>query len=361
MPVEIHHMCARNLANIPNLLKKYESREMTIMDKPWDLFHGLLGRLRDYEIRTEDGQKRSCTDWLLRAASWEGYFGRVPLIVSTKYGYLFTHGPTPSIKMEYEDHQAQFLYILQECGYDFDERTFCAPPKGTEHSLRDIFQAALKYTHGLSDVSWLLPVALKWSQNPEWVNKFGRRMDLEDLFLQHLERQEHCTTCFATHWHTALVLSLEYGGKKVSRALRVRAKEALRDAIEAARSTQEQSGQFNLEWREYVPKQSAIGNEPCSPGESHEPFEEVSHQGHMLEWLIPALAEEELITQKWAHRAVGWLVTELGDTNEEIPYGIHSHCAHALRLYERRINKVHQGITTYEEVLRATKGTVLTD
>jgi len=337
MPFPVRHLCVQNLANIPPLMEQYEATEMTTMDKPWALFHGLLAHLGDYQITAENGQNVSCAHWLLHKASWQRHFGRVPLVVHRRHGFLFTHGPILSIKMEYEDHPAQFLYILQECGFDFDKTMFSAPPEGTKRPLRTILQGESKYAHSLSDVSWLLPGALKSCRNSQWGNKFGTRMDFDRLFSQHLDRQEHCLPCFATHWHMGLALALKYGGKKVSRPLEVRDQTCLCKAIDGARRAQSESGRFELHWRDYLPKPTDVNYPPLSSGDTIALFEHLSHQGHMLEWLMVALPEEELVTQQWPHQAVSWLISNLRGRHEDIPYGDYSHCVHALRLYEQRM------------------------
>jgi len=90
----------------------------------------------------------------------------------------------------------------------------------------------------------------------------------------------------------------------------------------------------------YPPKPVGIEDLPSLPNGLSDIF---SHQGHMLEWVITALSDEKLATQEWPHRGVLWLCQKLQNLDEDIAYGAHSHCAHALRLYYTRINSLING------------------
>ena len=52
-----------------------------------------------------------------------------------------------------------------------------------------------------------------------------------------------------------------------------------------------------------------------------------------------ALTDEELATQEWPHLAIHWVCQKLLDLRPELDYGVHSHCAHALRLYDMRVKE----------------------
>jgi len=63
----------------------------------------------------------------------------------------------------------------------------------------------------------------------------------------------------------------------------------------------------------------------------------LSHQGHMLEWVLVALSDDELRVQEWPHQAVWQMLCELDKGTENLPYGAYSHCVRALRLYKLRV------------------------
>jgi hypothetical protein len=264
-------------------------------------------------------------------------FKMTPLTTKRNWGVSFTHGPTPGIKMEFEDHSCQFLFILMELGVCPQDTVICVPPNGENHALVEVVQAAENSCHGLSDLSWALPVFAKWGTRSKWTNKFGSEFELNRLFAQHLKREEWCTACFGTHWRMGLALGLKYGHKKISKNLRIQAKQRLCEAILEARNSQDDSGQFRLQWGLYPPRPPDIDDLPPLPSDF---LDLLSHQGHMLEWLMVALSDEDLSTQEWPHQGISWLLTKLSDAKKDIPYGTHSHCAHALRLYESRMNKL---------------------
>jgi hypothetical protein len=59
-----------------------------------------------------------------------------------------------------------------------------------------------------------------------------------------------------------------------------------------------------------------------------------------MEWLLVALDDETLAREPWIHRGMEFLVTHLAAIPPDANYGGYSHCAHALRLYEKRMDRL---------------------
>jgi hypothetical protein len=329
-----------NLVAIANALGAFEDRHLTAKDPPWSLFHGLLGRGSDYTISGEHGDTHSCLNWLLAEASYRPLFKMTPLTVERDWGISFTHGPTPDIKEEFEDHFCQFLFTLMELGVSPKHTAVRVPPEGSCHTLVDMVRAAESFCHGQSDLSWALPVFAKWGTRRKWTNKFGSELDLNQLVAQHLKREEWCDACFGTHWRMGLALGLKYGAKKISRSLRLQAQQRLSEAVREARNSQDDSGQFRLQWGIYPARPPGLAALPPLPSDR---AALLSHQGHMLEWLMVALSDYELAQSEWPQKGISWLLTALGDAEKPIPYGAHSHCVHALRLYQTRMRDLAGG------------------
>lgn len=324
---------SENLRLIPGVLEEYERKTLTTKDGPWTLFHGLLGHGADFQISYPDGAHGSCMDWLLHQASWQAEHGLPPLVLESDVGLSFLTNDIPEAANAFERHEFQFLWVLSECNLNIDELPVCVPPRGQKVPLREMLHTAENLCTQYSDVSWALPVLAMWEPRARWQNRFGTEFDFDRLLMQHLDREEQCGACFGTHWRMGLAAALKGAGGKVSKGVRTRANARLHAAIEEAHRAQNDSGQFELTWEALSQDDREWPALPCGTSDL------LSHHGHMLEWLMVALPDDAFATQMWPHRATAWLIHELDNPGEEIAYGAHSHCAHALRLYSRRCSR----------------------
>ncbi len=329
----VRSLITHNLRTIPAALARYDARLLTTSDPPWLLFHGLVGHGGDYLITAPEGTSRECLDWLLHESSWRPLFKDTPLVVHAPWGVTFTHGPTPAIQMEFEDHFCQFLFVLLECRVDPDATTVRVPPDGDRRTIRQMVADEQRACHSLSDVSWAITVFAAWGQSA-WTNRFGEQFNLERMLTQHLDREQYSRACFGTHWRMGLALAVRDLRGRVGKDVMRRAEARLAEAVDEARSALDAEGQFRLEWGVYP--QTPPGFQPPHPMPQDADIL-LSHQAHMIEWLMVALPDNTLATEDWIHRAVARLCATLGSRTEPVNYGAHSHCAHALRLYRQRV------------------------
>ena len=161
---------------------------------------------------------------------------------------------------------------------------------------------------------------------------------------QHLARDDYCRSCFGTRWLMGLSQTLHLAGDRLSDPTRALAEQRLNRAIKDARKSVLASGQFALQWGVWPPEVAESAGMPALPSE---PADLISHQGHMLAWVLSALTDAQLAKEDWPHRAAGWLaraLTEMKDEDlEAVPYGAHSHAVQALRMYRQRVEKLPQG------------------
>ncbi|HZL36439.1 MAG TPA: hypothetical protein VFC78_14055 [Tepidisphaeraceae bacterium] len=323
----------QNLAADSAAFASYERIQPSASQPPWALFHGFLGHIGNYEI-IKNGSAYSAEEWLLRESSWERAYGRREIMVQREYGLSFAHAPSPAMVRQYEDHYCQFLYMLSETGMDPAHVILHVPPAGRSSLLSSMVADEQRFCHGLLDVSWALPVFIRWG-HPTWKNRFGEDFDLDRLLRQHLDREDRCVACFGTHWRMGLAIAVREGGAEISGETMRRARGRLREAIQEAKASQDTaSGQFRLEWGVFPKRPANAGNLPALPTDDGAL---ISHQGHMLEWLMVALSDQELASEKWPRQAAHSLLEKLKNLPADMNYGGYSHAVHALRLYRKRM------------------------
>jgi len=326
-------LSSANLELGSRLLMDFKAIRRQTTDSPWVLFHGLVGHGADFEIADADGSGRSCIGWLLEEASWQPRYKGIRIVARGVAGYSFIHAPNPLMRMEFEDHFCQFLFALLLAGADPDKTTIRVPPEGERIPVRRMVADEQSACHGAADVSWAITVFAAWGQSA-WTNRFGEPFTLERMLLQHLDREKYSPACFGTHWRMALALAVRDLRGRVGKDVMRRAEARLAEAVDEARSALDAEGQFRLEWGVYP--QTPPGFQPPHPMPQDADIL-LSHQAHMIEWLMVALPDNTLATEDWIHRAVARLCATLGSRTEPVNYGAHSHCAHALRLYRQRV------------------------
>jgi hypothetical protein len=335
----IKELVKQNLARADDAIARYDATSVKTSDTPWTLFHGLLGHHGDFQLddstRNTLGEKISCEDWLLRQASAKPIYWETPLVIQRDWGVCFTHGNI-AVTERFEDHFCQFLFILMNLGVDPDRTTVRVPPDGHAYTLRQMVTDEQKFCNGAMDVSWALPLFAQWG-TPTWTNKFNEQGDLGSLMTQHLDLEEHCDACFGTHWRMGLAMTLSCAADRLPVDVRQRANNRLLQLLDEAHNGQDsESGRFRLE-----AAAAAIGIRDLSQL-SNDRSAVLSHQGHTLEWLMVALPDDRLATEMWPHKGIKFLLDQLQAPTDSLNYGAYSHCADALRLYQKRMRAMLQ-------------------
>lgn len=328
---DVHPIVAQNVGQIDVVLSTFNNVQRNGADPPWVLFHGLLGHMSDYTISDANGSSRSCLEWLLVDVCSRPAYRGCPLAVRREWGVTFAHGL--GTRMEFEDHFCQFLFILTECGLNPKETAICLPPSQERYMIAQLVADEQRFCHGVSDLSWALPVFIKWGAR-KWTNRFGEVLDIDVLLRQHLTREATCNACFGTHWKLGLAITIRDARSHLSNETMAAAQRRLRAAISEAKASMSIDGAFyNTALKDIVAAPqvttSKAGQQDYSP--------KVSYQAHMLEWLMVALSDHELLTQEWPHRAAQCLIEYARRHPTALDYGAFCHAAHALRQYRARI------------------------
>ncbi len=328
---DIKLICVENLGKIDARLQAFDERQLTTANTPWTLFHVLLGRTRDFELSDQnDSKKLTCLTWLLQDASWKPRYEGMPFV-------RVTHGmPTFAVREEdkagvFQGHLCQFLWVLTECGLSPDDvRVQVSSDQAL--TLRQLMQNELSLCTPYSDLSWSLPVAVRWEGRSRWADRFGNEVTLDRMFQWHISNRQNSVACFGTHYWIGLACALNSSGKQISRETRTAASTQLGSALKTARQTLTEEGQFPLE----------VGTFPLDQSNARQPAPKdrqtmLSHQGHMLTWICMGLTDDELAQQAWPHLATRWLLKEM-EKKESFEWGGYSHAIHALRWYRKRMS-----------------------
>ena len=326
----------QNVSAIPDRIADYDRQPVSAASAPWVIFHGMLGHGGEFRLDRPSGGQVSCLEWTLCELTRGGTYKGISILAKAPWGYSFTHGPTPALQMEFEDHYCQFLYIMLACGIDPDSTRICVPGGAGNISIRTLVKSEQSRCDRTIDVSWAIPVFIRWGGSSTWGNRFGETFDIDGLVRQHLRHESACVACFGTHWRLGLAIAVRDARDRLTRDTRRRADLRLQELIKEARDSMSSSGQFRLEWGVFpaMPQGATATTLPPLPTDSGALL---SHQGHMVEWLMVALSDDQLLREEWPHRAVQRLLNELPQIAATMNYGGYSHCIHALRLYQQRM------------------------
>jgi hypothetical protein len=276
---------------------------------PWQLFYGVLGRGEDFRWTGD----RSVLEFLLEEATWRPLFEGMPMSIPLDAGAIFLGDLDPTLPKGFEGHFCQWLYILSETDRQWNRRTVRLPPDGRSGTVQDFVRASMDACHTGSDLSWALPVFLRWGDRDVWENRFGERLSLEDLAIKLLADQDTSLACGGTHWRLAVAISAVEGKRlppRIRTTLSRRVEELLREA----------EASFTGEYFA-LPRGAPEGRNTL-----------VSFHAHSLQWIMHAGRPLE----DWTHRAAASLSRHIEST-VDLSFDTLCHAHHALRLYTRRV------------------------
>lgn len=178
-----------------------------------------------------------------------------------------------------------------------------------------------------NELGWtLLATAHLADLRDPWITLRGEKLTAADLLGAAISHDIPRGSCAGTHeliGIAALLAAYEADGVELKGEWK-RAREYLDRAIETARENQLETGAFGPQWFE-------------NNIEPKNPIDAIYYTGHVLDWLVTALPEEEL-SEKWVRKSVSFLAGEMDlymDQLMDYPeYAFHA--AHALKTYLHR-------------------------
>lgn len=288
----------------------------------WQIVHAMLAFGDQLQIE-HDGQLVPALQWLLDGNSLTGWNLRpgdrgviVPVEVGSKTG---------------QGHPDQWLGYLSQTGLDPQTKIKVA---GQDRTINDLLtQAQWDLVPGMEATWTLMAVGNPryWNINDSWKSRNGETWTVERLAEMEGKAQVVGGSCGGTHRLYALAMAVNQklvnenlkpeqltGGWKVADARVQEFKNLCRDKF------QNRDGTFS-------------GHYFVRPGMVADISDQVGTTGHIFEFLVAAMSDEEL-RQPWMLAACDRLVT-LMDQARDVPLdcgGLY-HAAHGLMLYRDRL------------------------
>jgi hypothetical protein len=284
----------------------------------WQIVHGALMYGRDFQIY-HDQKLVGAIDYLLgggQLRGWTMHKGDHGLEAVLEAGSKMGQG-----------HEDQWLGYLSQCGVSPDEPIVVA---GTTYKVRDLITQAQWDIYDGMEATWTL---MAWSTylplDTEWTAKDGSKWNIERIVRMETAQPLGDSACGGTHRMFGLCVALNRylaaGGKLSEQGGGTweQAHKKIRDAVAAARQYQQPDGSFSTNYFE-------------RPASSAEIDKRISTTGHVLEFLMLALDDQEL-KEPWVTRAAAHLVGCFEMTQKfDLECGALYHAAHGLSLYRTR-------------------------
>ncbi len=296
-----------------------DNRHLNTTDQAaWQIVHGALMYGRDFQIYS-DGKLVSALDYLLRGGSLRGWTMRkgdhgleAVLEAGSKMG---------------QGHEDQWLGYLSQCGLSPDEPIVVA---GTTYKIRDLITQAQWDIYDGMEATWtLMAFSTYLPLDAEWTAKDGTRWNIERIVRMETAQPLGDSACGGTHRMFGLTVAmnryLAEGGKLTDNADGTweQAHKKIRDAVEAAKKFQQPDGSLSTNYFE-------------RPATSAEIDKRIGSTGHVLEFLMLALSDEE-VREPWVARAAIHLVGCFEKTQKfDLECGALYHAARGMSLYRTR-------------------------
>jgi len=286
----------------------------TEVHSPWKIFHGIVGMGSNFRIRdSASGQMVGAIDYMCS----RGQTGGQRIFQATATGLEPLEGPTM------QGHPDQFLAIFAQCGVPVETKIEVG---GKAYTVRDLVERAKSDAYVGQEASWtIIAIAQYESTDAHWTNHYGQRLALEDLVAHEVSVDPTSSACGGTHnlFGLAFVLQRRRAEGRAISGVWQSADRKLHQYVELARSLQNSDGSLST-------------NFFTGRGRSANPVSQMYSTGHMLEWLVTYLPQENL-GEPWIVRAVESLLTQFEATNSQpVECGALYHAVHSLRLYDEK-------------------------
>ncbi len=313
-PLQLSNEQMRLRTEINQLLRYFmQHPESTTRRSPWAVMHAILPFGVEAELSA--GNRR------VNAIGWMGYNGLCKtqrIFQPTKSGFRTNLGPGV------QGHEGQFLAILAQSKVASNY-----PIKIGEraYTVNDLVRLEMATCREKSELTFkLLGLSYYLEPNQRWRDNQGGNWSLEKLVAEELEQPIVGAACGGTHRLMGLTFSLlqrKQAGMPIDGHWE-RSEQFLNEFVAYAFSLQNPDGSFSTEWFE------ARANDPNVE-------RKIQTTGHVLEWLIYTLPDDQLQSPP-IQNAIGYLLNTLGaEPGRDWPIGPRGHSLRALALYNQRV------------------------
>jgi hypothetical protein len=325
--VALEPALARRLQRTAACLDYYlENPESTSVRSPWAVMHALIAFGGDYEL--VHGSAR------VNAIGWMCHNG------TCRTQRMFTpkgSGFTPNVGGGVQGHEGQFLAILAQSNVPLDYPIQIGNAKFTVEDLVRYEMATCKEKSELTFK--LIGLSYYLDSNKQWRANDGKTWNIPKLIQEELSQPIVGSACGGTHRLMGFSFSVrqrQLQGLPINGQY-ARAAKFVKDYIAYTWQLQNPDGSFSTNWYE------GRGNEPNED-------RKVQTSGHMLEWLMFTLPDEDLKQPRVA-KGIDFLLSKIYDQRDQKwPIGPRGHATRAIALYQARMAEIN---STHSEPIKS--------
>jgi len=290
--------------------------ESTADRSPWAVMHATLAFGGEYEMIHGTGR--------VNAIGWMCHNGTCRTQrMFTPRGKSFI----PNVGGGVQGHEGQFLAILAQSNVPLDYPIQIGTSRFT---VEDLVRHEMATCKEKSELTFKL-IALSYylDSNKQWRANDGKTWSIQKLIQEELDQPIVGSACGGTHRLMGFSFSVrqrQLQGQPVNGQY-ARAAKFVREYVDYTWQLQNPDGSFSTSWYE---------------GRANEPSAErkVQTSGHMLEWLMFTMSDQEL-NQPKVGKAIDFLLSKIYDKREnKWPIGPRGHATRAVALYESRTREI---------------------
>ncbi len=290
--------------------------ESTSVRSPWAVMHALLAYGSDYEMIHGQGR--------VNAIGWMCHNGTCRTQrIFTPNGISFT----PNVGGGVQGHEGQFLAILAQSNVPLNYPIQIGSAK---FKVEDLVRYEMATCKEKSELTFkLIGLSYYLDSNKQWRANDGKVWSISKLIQEEMAQPIIGAACGGVHRLMGFSFSVrqrQLQGQPISGQY-ARAAKFVRDYVEYTWQLQNPDGSFSTSWYE---------------GRANEPNDErkVQTSGHMLEWLMYTLSDEEFKNPR-VGKAIDFLLTKIYDKREyKWPIGPRGHATRAVALYQGRTKEI---------------------
>lgn len=288
---------------------------------PWEIMHGMLS----YELhsRVRDGGEKGRPMTAVGHLCFNRPSKRQRMMQMSEEGFI-----DAPIGVGLQGHLGQLMAMLAQCNVSPAYPIRIGNEKLT---INDLIRAEQQTCRSKTELSFkLIGLGHYLASDAEWTNDQGETWNIPRLIKEERGQPIRGVACGGTHRLAGL--SLAY------RRREARGEPLDGEYLEAARFvSQYQTLAFKLQNRDGSLSTSWFRGR----GEEEDIERRLRTTGHLLEWLVYSLPDEQLRSSRTV-RAVSYLTNLLAsNANQEWHIGSMGHALHALVLYDKRVFQLH--------------------
>jgi hypothetical protein len=293
-----------------------DNPESTSVRSPWAVMHALLAFGGEYEM--VHGQGR------VNAIGWMCHNG------TCRTQRMFTPtaaGFKPNVGDGVQGHEGQFLAILAQSNVPLN---YPIQVGSSKYTVEDLVRHEMATCKEKSELTFkLIGLSYYLDSNKQWRANDGRIWSISKLIQEELAQPIIGAACGGVHRLMGFSFSVrqrQLQGLQVNGQY-ARAAKFVKEYIDYTWQLQNPDGSFSTSWYE---------------GRANEPNEErkVQTTGHMLEWLMYTLSDEELKNPR-VGKSIDFLLSKIYDKRDhKWPIGPRGHATRAVALYQARTKEI---------------------